>query len=488
MAQPNQKMPVQTPQQPARNPDEVLPPANPQQQQQQQQPPGEMQRTISTGLTNMGFAFLGSAFAQEFNNPALAKPFEQMGANITNTLHDRWWKAEYDNFISQNGRPYQDKMMAIRTKMSDTMSMINRGVYTDANGVTQNLDLDSPAGKERVSLLRQEAFTSSLSGISNLTDQYAQSAGKYANNPYINKEIEGVVTRQSESISQQFGPTMVQANEASRAQTRLMDSQAHKEDRLPADRSKGSETDKLKNATIGDLIQNKGIDWTADYLPNTPQGREKIAAFIGGARAEVTQQIIETQKKPDGTPYSETNDAEELGRMVDTLNPRVMRIATGRALKQVRPDLATPWSENNPTFFPHKDIEKDSRPLNRKNTEIRQKDYVANAIQVMDDIVYNENPTSFDGTVDAVMAEINRQLTEEFGLSTSTDITKKKIRTEVINTINNMSKLKTLNPNIYNHFSKSGKVSTGRRGSPMRGRSARQRERYKKAGILVDGS
>ena len=94
--------------------------------QEREQPPGDMRKAVGTGLQRFGFAMIGSAMAEHFDDPALAAPITKMGDEIIGTLHDRWWKQEYENFAADHGQRFTQSMQELRAGISRQFNEINR--------------------------------------------------------------------------------------------------------------------------------------------------------------------------------------------------------------------------------------------------------------------------------------------------------------------------------------------------------------------------
>lgn len=258
--------------------------------------PGPFRKAISTGMIEAGFGLLGSAFAGQFNDPAIGQQFQQMGSNISATLMDRWYKKEYEDFVATNGQAYKDRLQELQKRTEKTFNMINRGVYTDPEtGVTQKI---KPGGDE-ASFIRENLQRTMYGELSQITQGYMSAAAKYSNNPYVNAEIAGVIKAQSDEINNKFGPAITTAQEVQRQEMRLKREQAGYYSRVPQPDSGSDSQAHFKAMTVRELIEEKGLTGAANYLSSTLDGQERLNPYKAGLEANLDRQI-EAQAQAEG--------------------------------------------------------------------------------------------------------------------------------------------------------------------------------------------
>jgi hypothetical protein len=287
---------------------------------------------LSASFLEASFGILGNTFAQDQGNPQAAEPFVKLGANIASTLHDRWYKQEYENFQASTIASFQQAASGINNHLSQQMSSLDRGELLQPDGSITKIDPKSEGFlRTKDTVIRQ-----STQAIQKISDQFLQDAAKYANNPYISGVAQNLMQSQANYIAQATGPTPAQASEGNmakieetRAHTRLMN-------REPAFAPSGGG----KENTRGDpraLLQELGPPGFMEMLVGSPRGREFTKPYQTMAAAQIKTRLLEEDPNLEG-------DEENMTRRMGEQEQAIQNRAAGLYMKTVFPELTNEMS------------------------------------------------------------------------------------------------------------------------------------------------
>lgn len=251
-------------------------------------PPADLSTNIATGLMNFGFATLGSAFAQEFQDPSLAAPLAQIGTNISNTLRERWYRKEEEDFMNLYGKKYIADAQSLASQLKADFAAINAGEISDVEGGVRTIDPTSEAaGRMRDDLIRNAGDR-----LTQLDDQLMENAGKYASNPFISQKIQNLVQSRSQAITAMTGPTASQESEINLAKTNLLRAQATAAKRGPQAKEKQLSPEKESPMGLYINVLKADPQQLHGYLAGTDDGRKRISPYMDSARSELATELV----------------------------------------------------------------------------------------------------------------------------------------------------------------------------------------------------
>lgn len=413
---------------------EVQPPMQPEQAQGPYPEPAQggfgrqMARGISKDLIKAGFGFLGSAFSEEFNDPNLAAPFQEMGINIADTLQDRWFKKEYEDFVSISGEPFKKRLGDLNAKVSRQFDMINRGIYVDESGVTQKLDPLS----DKASLLKENMYRSTILETSAATQEYMSAAAKYGNNPYVNREIQSVLAQQTSDIQGLLGPSITTEQDVARSQNMVQREQAGYFSRMPqADTDGSSAANKLKAMSIAEIIEEKGVKGAANYLTSTIDGQERLGTYISSLESADEQTLVNDYKERG---IDLINQGDVLKRLLVQGNKKRVQNAAYLAIEEALGSDDPRLTEfKNTTVGKQYEVPKVSTLLSLSPQQIDQQ-ADKNKQQALDAVAQaRKHGASTDEAIDEAVQLLTQQLNQYYGQGSPTT---KRIKVQVINYLN----------------------------------------------------
>ncbi len=260
-------------------------------QNQQMPATGSIRQNVSSGLTQLGFNLLGSAMAEEFEDPRLAAPVEQMGSNIVNTLRQRWFQKEHEDFQSMYGDKYKADSEQLDMRFKSQMEDLAQGI------IGQNVDgsaiMVDPADPRAVRA-RDNIIRSTIMDMSKLDDGLMAAADKYRTNPFVSQKIQNIVQSRSQLIEELTGPTMAQQSEMNLAKIENTRADTRLKNRMPVDPSGGSGSKtKFADMSPRQIMTKLGgpIDF-AEWLVGTPEGQQHMAGWQDMGAASYKQQLV----------------------------------------------------------------------------------------------------------------------------------------------------------------------------------------------------
>lgn len=371
---------------------------------------------LSAGFLEASFGILGNTFANDSGNPQDAEPYKKLGSVISSTLHDRWYKQEYENFQAQYVNSYQQAGNSIRTGLQMQMSSLDRGELLQPDGSITKIDTKSEGFlRTKDTVIRQSA-----SAIQKINDQFLQDAGKYTNNPYISDIAQNLMASQAQIIAQATGPTAAQASEEGLAKIDTERSQKRYLDRLPALSGSGNEKEN-KRGDPRALLSELGYQGFGEMLVGTPNGREWTEPFQKTAESQIKQELLKKDPRL-------ADDPDMLALRMRGQENAVQERAAGLYFKTTFPEEAREI-EGLPEFdrfFPEPVEEEAEAPqisglLTKKETEMRVDELSQGALDELERIVKEEDPKNIDQAIDQV---INRWLPSTLERTTSKNASK----------------------------------------------------------------
>jgi len=417
---------------------------------QRQQPPGGMRKAMSSSLGQLGFAFIGSAFAEEFNDPNLAIPFQQAGQEYVDQMHDRWFKQEYDNFIAEFGETYSNALTGVKNGVNRKFEMLNNGVYTDSSGITQKIDPTSETSRRMKENMQREVGTE----IASLTDNYMRAAGRYKNNPYIGQEIQNIMQSQTNYIGNTFGPMATDEAEALRAATTRERQAGELDTRLPAFAPR-SGSEKLTGSSFAEIIRSKGRDDAMNYLISTKAGGEMIDDYMATNEALLVDDMIKAKI------IDENADDATVAQAVTGNRRRLKKLAAGHLFEDTKgKDAADSYAltEEGKKYFLPPEKERIVDNLNRTDLANAEEHYAREALEYLRDLIEKGDVTTYEEAIDDVMILLIGDLNDRFG--SGANVTKRQIRMKISRYLSDPKKVGRSVPEI-SHLKGSGKTKKG---------------------------
>lgn len=406
----------------------------------------QFSRGLGSDMIKAGFGFLGSAFAEEFNDPNLAAPFQEMGVNISSTLQDRWFRKEYEDFVSMSGEAYKKRLGDLNKKVSNQFDMLNRGVYVDESGVTQKLDPTS----DKASLIKENLYRSSILETSAATQEYMTAAAKYNNNPYVNKEVANILMQQSQDIQQLIGPSIATAQEGERQKMRESREHANYLMRMPqADTDGTANQNRLKAMSIQEIIEEKGMSGAANYLTSTLDGQERLGPYIASLESSDERRLIEDHKERG---IDLVNQGDVLERMLTQGNKKRQQNAAFLALQEaVGDDDPRLQRFKTTTVGREYDIPKVNTTvaLSPDQIETQASQHVEQGMEGIAQAM--KQGASYDEAVDEVIGFLTQELNQFYGQGSSTT---KRIKMRVINELNSKEVRESLTKDMGSNVAK----------------------------------
>lgn len=401
--------------------------------------PGGVRNAVAQGISEAGWALIGSAFAEAANDPNVAIPFQQIGQNISATLNDRWWRQEYDNFVAEHGERFKTGVMQQNEMLNRAFSELDRGMYTDpSTGITQDLKIDTESGMLMSNRLRDNLLRESFLKFSSLTQDYMGAAGRYVNNPYINSEIQNVLAFQSNQIAQLTSPP---SGAAQRAGVYKDIRQAGMYSRSPAQGAGGTSA---RDAAMSGLEwwQKKGGGRNAaSFFTSNPSGREFLKQYYDDIRAEAEQTILSADP-------SLRDDPTALKRMVDQRTSNGLNWAYGRF---VRDQIPGGYAELQAHDWGKKYVEGDRPDLPRADRHVGRvtveeqktmnEQWLKNAYEAFAKLIRREpSGTSYQQTLDMFMDEwVKPNISTSFGSDKASRQVAKKVYSYLTTKLSNKS-------------------------------------------------
>lgn len=266
-------------------------------------------QAFSKGMAQVSAGFFASAAAEAVGDPSVAAPIQQMGSNIAASMQNRWWQKEWETFKSNYTDDFVSKAQALQEELKTKTQALNNGFFQDGMGNTVQLDLKSPEGQAEVMRLMDNIHRETVQNLSMITNNYMESAQKYAGNPYVNNSVQGLMASHSNTVKELIGPSVAGQYEKPMAEVEnLRASAEYGRSAAKAVGTKGKGkldiNEKIEEAMASGDVQK------ALRLLTSQDGQGTIAPYINDAAQEALNRQYEANRL---TPEDEQGKAAFLG-------------------------------------------------------------------------------------------------------------------------------------------------------------------------------
>ena len=356
---------------------------------------------ISAGLIEASFGILGQTFAQDANNPALAEPYAKLGATISNALHDRWHKQEYENFQAQYVNQYQSAANAISGNLQMQMSSLDRGEMIQPDGSITKIDPKSEGFlRTKDTVIRQ-----SMQAIHRINDQFLQDAAKFTTNPYISQVAQNLMQGTANLVSEATGPTPADETEKGYADIENTREQSAYYRRLPQPHAGSGSDDINKRGDPRALLEELGVPGFMEYLVGTEQGRKWTEPYQIQEAGRVRDEILE--KNPELA-----DDPDALAEMLKAREGEIQERAAGSYMGITFPGesevMKDPYYKKQFGRFFHerKETEEPAQvatALTSKEEAEKLDEVYDQAVVVLDEVIRTGSPRSINEAINQVL-------------------------------------------------------------------------------------
>lgn len=432
--------------------------------------PGSVGGAIRRGGMEAGFQMFGSAVANYAGIPEAAAPIANIGINISNTMQDRWFKQEYENFNASVGQQFKNQSQALVQNLNKTFKQIDSGFYTDEDGNTIKINPQS----EDAIRLKNRTIGDVLTNFQQLNDQFFQAAQKYAHNPYVTATVQNMLTTTTSTIKGIVGPTPAEASEKNLAQIALMRRQGEAT-RAAARGSKKKEgiqtfQDALNKfgpqKAMSYVVSNKRADWLAPWMASAKalfQKQAKQEFEIKNPGQSPSDQQLEDLALQNADKI--TNLAA--GMFANSNVPGFASTLDRLGLKQYLP--AGGERGGPPAFVVTTDLSKAKTRQFIDETE-------DNAIAIMEDFIRRNVPNKYKEVERVAEQWLNQYLKEKVGGSKGAEALRAKVRNEVIRRLKNFARIRFASPIVADYF----QSPTKRKGSKLTANERQQQMEQRK--------
>lgn len=369
-------------------------------QQQGAGTPSPMRQELSKGLAETAFGFFASAAAEAVDDPTVAEPIRAMGSRIAQTMQQRWWQKEFENFNAQHGQEYQQKSMTLLEKVKTDFNNINNGFYTDDAGNSIEVD---PVG-EQANRLRDNLLRDATMQFTRFGNDYMNAAAKYAANPFVNQAVMNMMQQTTGTIQGVTGPSQSQLAEQQYAETNLAREEAELKKRLPQKPSgNGSKKEDLDPLTLWHKVGGNPNRYMGALMT---KHRDWLEPYWAQAAASTEAAILDQN-------HDWINQPDRLQRAVEENSARTLQLAAGKFVEVMLPGAGSivrsmPGGEQ---YFPQQGFTPDqpqrmTADLPKQEREKFATEMIQTAGQYLDEVIRTHKPKTYENAIDMVMADL----------------------------------------------------------------------------------